>query len=354
MELNERITAKIIGAGSIGNHLSHATRELGWKVFVTDSDSKALDRMRFEIYPKRYGTWDPEIKLLYPDSSTKISQQQIFDVILICTPPNTHLDIAISEVSINPPKILFIEKPLTNYSNFEKINILNNVSQKSNTRILVGYNHRLTPNTNYMINVIKNNNFGKINFIRSHFRENWTGIFNAHPWLDGPAASYLGSIHQGGGSLFEHSHGLDLLLYILSEISSTEPKIKTITFEREQALNLDYDKNVIIFLEYAEGKLAGLEQNVFTNPPIKNLEVEYEKAKVIWFTEQNTAGVRVVDTLGNDIDSFTYAKNRADDFRPEIQHIQDLINGVQVYSPICLSKIEKTQLLLNSAYQEFF
>ena len=31
-------TIKIIGAGSIGNHLANASRALGWNVILTDAD----------------------------------------------------------------------------------------------------------------------------------------------------------------------------------------------------------------------------------------------------------------------------------------------------------------------------
>ena len=54
---------KIIGAGSIGNHLANAARNLGWDVVVCDIDPEALERMRFDIYPKRYGSWDDKIRL---------------------------------------------------------------------------------------------------------------------------------------------------------------------------------------------------------------------------------------------------------------------------------------------------
>ena len=54
---------KIYGAGSIGNHLSHASRVLDWEVDVYDLDNNALDRMKNIIYPSRYGKWDESIKL---------------------------------------------------------------------------------------------------------------------------------------------------------------------------------------------------------------------------------------------------------------------------------------------------
>ena len=54
---------KILGAGSIGNHLAHASRKMGWCVDIYDIDANALVRTKEEIYPGRYGEWDKTINL---------------------------------------------------------------------------------------------------------------------------------------------------------------------------------------------------------------------------------------------------------------------------------------------------
>ena len=55
-------SAKVFGAGSIGNHLANASRRLGMRVLLCDIDTAALDRARNDIYPSRYGQWDDEIQ----------------------------------------------------------------------------------------------------------------------------------------------------------------------------------------------------------------------------------------------------------------------------------------------------
>ena len=54
---------KVYGAGSIGNHLAHASRSLNWNVDVVDIDEDALVRMKENIYPMRYKKWDETIGL---------------------------------------------------------------------------------------------------------------------------------------------------------------------------------------------------------------------------------------------------------------------------------------------------
>ena len=81
----------IFGAGSIGNHMSRACISIGWKVHITDINNKALERMRNQIYPKRYGKWDNNITQLSFDDVFKSKNK--FDIIIIGTPPSTHYKI---------------------------------------------------------------------------------------------------------------------------------------------------------------------------------------------------------------------------------------------------------------------
>ena len=79
----------IFGSGSIGNHMTKASRELGFNVYVTDKSAKALERMRYYIYPKRYKKWYVNINLLNYKDVFKFKKK--FDLIIIGTPPTTHL-----------------------------------------------------------------------------------------------------------------------------------------------------------------------------------------------------------------------------------------------------------------------
>ena len=98
---------KIHGAGSIGNHLAHAARTLGWEVVVCDVAEAALDRMRREIYPARYGRWDEAIRL-YPSAE---APREGFDLVCIGTPPEAHIPLARAAVAEGAPAVL-VEKPL--------------------------------------------------------------------------------------------------------------------------------------------------------------------------------------------------------------------------------------------------
>ena len=52
--MSQTVRTKIIGAGSIGNHLAQASRRAGWSVEVVDTDTVALRRMKEDIYPPSF------------------------------------------------------------------------------------------------------------------------------------------------------------------------------------------------------------------------------------------------------------------------------------------------------------
>ena len=100
-------TVKIYGAGSIGNHMANASRAIGMKVDVVDIDEAALNRMKCDIYPSRYGAWDENISLHTPKDEPVGGH----DLIIVGTPPDTHVQLAREAVKSRPSAIL-VEKPL--------------------------------------------------------------------------------------------------------------------------------------------------------------------------------------------------------------------------------------------------
>ena len=74
------MNVKIYGAGSIGNHFSHAALRMGWNVDVYDIDKNALTRMKNEIYPSRYGNWNEKIGLF---SNSEINKNLLIKKLLL-------------------------------------------------------------------------------------------------------------------------------------------------------------------------------------------------------------------------------------------------------------------------------
>ena len=185
---------KIYGAGSIGNHLSHASRQMGWEVDLCDLDSDALVRTKNDIYPSRYGKWDKAIGLYLCSEAPK----KQYDLHVIGTPPDSHISLVRSAVK-EGAKAVLVEKPLCT-PDLNGAQQLFEEANEAGCTVFVGYDHAVGKSATRMADYLMSSDVGEIQTLDVEFREHWGGIFKAHPWLNGPADTYLGYWERGGGA----------------------------------------------------------------------------------------------------------------------------------------------------------
>jgi len=321
---------KIYGAGSIGCHLAYSCRHADMDVSVVDIDKAALDRMKNDIYPTRYGNWDDKIEL-----SEKDLLDISWDLVVIGTPPENHLDIAAKVLSAGSARAILIEKPLSP-PDLNKVLLFKRAIEDSKAKIFIGYNHTLTKNTQVMTKLITEKSFGEVKNINVFFKEHWKGIFAAHPWLSGPKESYLGNITLGGGTTCEHSHGINLFQYIsnitkngrISEVSAIASMVK------EDGVY--YDELTQINIVTESGLKGHVQQDVITYPPVKRAMIQFENAQIDWFINKAEDLDNVTCILNGAKEVYDIRKTRPDDFHSEIRHIQAVLEGSFLYeeSPI--------------------
>lgn len=308
---------KIYGAGSIGNHLAQACRRKGWKVYMVDNDQTALDRMRNDIYPSRYGKWDEYINLF----ASGEEPFGIFDVVFVGTPPDVRLDIAFDVLERDKPKVLQLEKPPCPPSDLGRLKELAARAKKSGVTCVVGYNHAVSKSIKYVKSLLEQEVIGEVLTIDVEFREHWSGIFSAHPWLKSPSDSYLGFTKRGGGALGEHSHAIHLWLYLarVSGIGSVID-VNAFSYIRPAAR---YDELSAINLYTSFGKVGRVVQDVIAKPPVKRARLQGENGYIEWHCE---SGKDTVTWRGEgEEDTKVFSKTRPDDFYEEILHIEEIL-----------------------------
>ena len=108
----------VIGLGSIGRRHAKIFRNLGHEIYGVDSRNDRVKQAEQEI----------DIKLTSSNLDEMLKNYE-FDASLICTPPNSHTEIALklAKKSIN----IFVEKPLAN--NDSKLDKLSDLCD-SNTK----------------------------------------------------------------------------------------------------------------------------------------------------------------------------------------------------------------------------
>lgn len=324
------IKVKVIGAGSIGNHLSQAARRMGWEVCVVDADPKALLRMKNEIYPARYGAWDSGIKQYTPDTAPKGG----FDLICIGTPPHVRMAIAL-EMLKESPKVLQLEKPLCAPFDKNLTKFATAAKKQKKTGVIIGYDHAVAEATGRFVVLLKEGVVGTPITLDVEFREHWEGIFKAHPWLKGPTDTYLGFWKKGGGASGENSHALHLWQHLAKEAGLGKWKKQKATLVMEGKGGADYDSIASFSFITDKGKFGRVIQDVVTKPTRKWARVQGDKGFVEWICNGHATGDVVryaglpAGRQGADgvIKEEIFAKKRPDDFYREMLHIKDILDG---------------------------
>ena len=333
-------SVKIIGAGSIGNHLANAARTKGWNVTLCDIDPAALERTRDSIYPARYGAWDDAIQLSGADDAPRGG----FDWIFIGTPPDVHMRLALEAIEEKPAGIL-IEKPLAT----PDLALCAEVRERAETlgvRGFVGYDHAVSASARRFCELATD--IAEAKTLDVSFREHWQGIFNAHPWLSGPADTYLGFWERGGGASGEHSHALNLWQCISHEIGAGRVRKVSAMLDYVERDGANYDQNALFNLETETGFMGRVVQDVVTRPPLKWARLQGRDAAIEWqcIAAPYHDVVRADDPEPHEE---VFEKTRPQDFIQELDHLEDrLASGAA--SPIDLDRGLDSMLVIAAAH----
>lgn len=339
-------TVTIFGAGSIGNHLAHACRSKGWSVVMTDTDSTALERTRNDIYPARYGRFDEAIQLCDPQTL----RNKPSDLVIIGTPPDSHIPIALDVLKHAPPKVLLLEKPLCPPS-LEGCEKLVEMAKQTGVTVLVGYNHVYTPQTVRAEELLASGFLGKPLTISAKTREHWGGIFSAHPWLAGPRDSYLGFWERGGGAGCEHSHALNIWQHFAHLLGVGRVTEISAMMDMVETNGVRYDRVCQMSLRTETGLVGLVAQDVVTTPTEKSLRIQGDCGSLEWYVniDPNHDGLRYRGSDGV-LHEELFPKTRPDDFKGEIDYVEDILTGRRAANYDELVKGLETMLVLAAAY----
>jgi len=307
---------KVLGAGSIGNHLSHAARRLGWSVDLIDIDPAALKRTRDEIYPSRYGHWDDTIGLFTSQTAPKGG----YDMIFVGTPPDSHMPLALDALE-EGTRALLIEKPVCT-PDLDGADELVAKAKAKGCALFVGYDHVVGAAAQRFCVLIDEGRAGEPQTLDVEFREHWGGIFAAHPWLDGPSDTYLGFWRRGGGSAGEHSHAFNLWQHFARQLGEGRVHRVTADLDYVKANGADYDRLCLANLETEGGLKGRVVQDVVTRPVRKWARLQGSEGFIEWVCGYES-GKDAVRHAGGDGEVVveTFSKTRPDDFVIELGHI---------------------------------
>jgi predicted dehydrogenase len=339
---------KVLGAGSIGNHLSNAARRMGWQVDIYDTDLQALERTKNQIYPSRYGAWDSAIGLY---KSGEGPADKYYDMVFVGTPPDSHIALAREAVK-SKPKAVLVEKPFCT-PDLAGAQDLVEEAASAGTHVFVGYDHVVGRAARKVAELLASGLVGRVETLDVEFREYWGGIFAAHPWLDGPADTYLGFWRRGGGACGEHSHALNLWQYFahaagLGRINKVQAAL---TYERDG--KVDYDDICLLNVTTESGLLGRIAQDVVTEPPRKWARIQGKEGFIEWHCNYEP-GVDLVRYRGpgKETGELRFGKTRPDDFVQEMLHIEGALKaGAAAQSPLSITRGLESMMVIAAAHK---
>jgi predicted dehydrogenase len=314
---------------------------------MCDVDPEALKRTREYIYPSRYGQWDSAIRL----SPLAALSREKFDVVIIGTPPDTHLSLAAQVLERDPPQVLLIEKPLCTPSLYGMQKIVD-LQRASRSFVAVGYNHTLTENSRRAGRILEQDSFGDPITISARFREHWGGIFGAHPWLSGPQDTYLGFSERGGGASGEHSHAINIWQHFAHFVGAGKIVEVSATLDVVSDGAVNYDRICLMNVRAESGLVGDIVQDVVMAPAQKSARIQGTSGFLEWIVnlDGNHDALRYGDGKGV-LKEEVIEKSRPDDFKGEINHLEDILNGEErAGSPISLERGLETMLVIAAAH----
>lgn len=336
---------KVLGSGSIGNHLSNAARRMGWSVDMVDIDPAALQRTREMIYPQRYGAWDDAIRQFEGKDAPKGG----YDLICVGTPPDSHIDLTLAALDEKPGAVL-VEKPFCR-PDLAGAQAVADKAKALGVPVFTGYDHVVGKASAIFVEKAASA-IGTLQTLDVEFREFWGGIFAAHPWLDGPADSYLGYWQRGGGASGEHSHAANLWQHFAHALGAGRVAQVSGTLDMVREPPLDYDRLCLLTLRTEAGLLGRVVQDVVTAPPRKWARAQGSVGWVEWHCgyRPGADAVLVGDAKGRS-EEIIIEKTRPDDFVAELTHIAQALAGDPSASPISMARGLDTMLLVAAAHK---
>lgn len=292
----------VVGCGSIGErHIRNLKSffPIVDKIFAYDISQERLRLMR-----ERYG-------VEAVNSIDEVLSKKSVDAALVCTPPNSHVPMAMKFVENNLH--VFVEKPLSNQ--MKDVDKLLRKAEKKKLNIMVGYNLRFHPGIRLVKKLVDEKQVGKI---LSAIVEAGQYLPDWRPWQD-YRKSYTAIEKMGGGVILDGSHEIDYIRWLLGdvkELSCFAGKISSLEVETEDTAE--------IILRFKSGAIAGIHLDFVQRGYARSCKLIGEEGNILWSYPEKTVKVYLAE---GSLKTF-----RFDDFEPNQMYVKEMehfINCVQ-------------------------
>ncbi|MEX0762572.1 MAG: Gfo/Idh/MocA family oxidoreductase [Dehalococcoidia bacterium] len=221
----------VIGCGSIGMRHIRNLRHIG-----------DFDLLAFDPAPQRLANAVREYEV-QPFESIESGLGHSPDAVLVCTPPNLHVEQA--AMSVDAGAHVFVEKPLAN--SLHGLDGLTHAAATNDLVLMVGYNLRFNAGLMRAKQLIDEGRIGRVLTMRCEFGQylpDW------RPSID-YRTSYTANASAGGGIILDSSHDIDYMRWFGGEVSGVSCMAGKLS-----DLEMDAEDTAEITMRMSSGTLA--------------------------------------------------------------------------------------------------
>ena len=312
----------VIGCGSIGKRHIRNALEIG----ISNQNIIAVDTRDDRLQEvKNYG-----VEKVFKDFEDAIKEE--FDIALICSPTSLHIKQCLTLAKLK--KHLFIEKPLD--STLEGSEVLSQLVKQNKLTTMIAYIFRFAPSIEFIKKKIDENVIGKILYFRGEFSEylpDW------HPYED-YRSFYMSSKKQGGGSILDQCHIMDLCHHLIGGFESVIAINKKIS-----SLEVDADDVSELIVKHINGVVSSIHTDIFGRKHKKFFEIKGEDGNIEWDFYKNE--VKIYDTKSKEQKIYSdFEKDFNISYQNELKHfINSCKNNKETDIPLEVG-IETLKLIL--------
>lgn len=161
------LRAGIIGAGFIGRVHIETVRRLGFAEVIAIADTNGAEEIAGKLSVPNY----------FKDYKHMIDTMNL-DIIHICTPNNTHFEIAMYALSHGVH--VLCEKPMT--TSVEQARLLLKKSEETGLVAAINFHNRFYPMCSHLMNIVKDKELGDIFSISGSYMQDWLLYDTDYSW----------------------------------------------------------------------------------------------------------------------------------------------------------------------------
>lgn len=254
----------VVGAGSVGRRHLRNFAAGGCRTSAVDARADRLEEAAGEM------------DLSFRSTSLEAAWEsgEIFDGVVISSPPKFHVDQALAAMERGLPVLL--EKPVSpDLASAERLAV---EQERLGVPLLLGYTYRWWPPLREVRRMLREEVVGTILAVRCVMSAH---LADWHPW-ERYQDFFMASRDLGGGALLDESHFVDLLYWLFGL-----PDRVFANVEKLSGLEIETDDNVDAWLGYESGLRVNIHLDLYGRPHEKYMSFVGEKGTVVWSFDPN-------------------------------------------------------------------